>query len=82
MGKMISFTKDERCLVDIYKDKSRLHTIAKMYEALPHIENEDMKSLVKGTIDKLLKIRDKQYGSLLRTANYLKMTEEDEIWEE
>ena len=73
---MIYFTEEEKCIVDIYKDKSRLHTVSKMYEALPYIETEDMKVLVKSTLDKLLKIDDRRYRTLLRGHAYLKGLEE------
>ena len=68
---MITFTEEERCIIDIYKDKSRLHTVAKMYEALPYIETDEILALVRSAIDKLIRIDDRRYRLMMRNQSYL-----------
>ena len=68
---MITFTEEERCIIDMYKDKSRLHTVAKMYEALPFIETDEILALVRSAIDKLIRIDDKRYSLMMRSRSYL-----------
>ena len=68
---MITFTEEERCIIDIYKDKSRLHTVAKMYEALPYIETDEILALVRSVIDKLIRIDDRRYRLMMRNQSYL-----------
>lgn len=61
---MIQFTEEERMVIDIYNDGSRLFTVAKMQAALPHVEDKAMESLMKSIINKLLKISDKDFKKL------------------
>ena len=68
---MITFTEEERCIIDIYKDKSRLHTVAKMYEALPYIETDEILALVSSAIDKLIRIDDRRYRLMMKNQSYL-----------
>ena len=74
---MIYFNHDEKCILDIYKDKSRMHTMANMYKTLPHIENPEIRDLVQGVLDKLAKADDRQYRALLRGEEYYRYMEED-----
>ena len=74
---MIYFNHDEKCILDIYKDKSRMHTMANISKALPHIENAEVRDLVQGVLDKLAKVDDRQYRSLLRGEEYCRYMEED-----
>ncbi len=74
---MIYFNHDEKCILDIYKGKSRMHTMANISRALPHIEDSDMKELVKGVLDKLAKANDRQYRAILRGEEYHRYMEED-----
>ena len=43
---------------------SGLFTFAKMQAALPHVEDKAMESLMKATINKLLKTSDKDFKKL------------------
>ena len=74
---MIYFNHDEKCILDIYKDKSRMHTMANISKALPHIENAEVRDLVQGVLDKLAKADDRQYRSLLRGEEYCRYMDED-----
>ena len=74
---MITFTEEERCIIDMYKDKSRLHTVAKMYEALPFIETDEILALVRSAIDKLIKIDDRRYRLMMRSWSYLALAAEE-----
>ncbi len=67
---MINFNHDEKCILDIYRDRSRMRTMANISKALPHIEDPAMKELVKGVLEKLAKTDDRQYRALLRGEEY------------
>ncbi len=68
---MRTFTEEEKCILDMYRDKTRLGAVAKMYEALPYIEQDGIRTLVEGTIDKLVRMSDRRYRAALRSRNYL-----------
>lgn len=74
---MIYFNHDEKCILDIYKGRSRMHTMANICKALPHVEDFAMKELVKGVLEKLAKADDRQYRALLRGEEYQRYMEED-----
>ena len=68
---MRTFTEEEKCILDMYRDQTRLGTVAKMYEALPYIEQDGIRTLVEGTIDKLVRMSDRRYRAALRSRSYL-----------
>ncbi len=68
---MRTFTEEEKCILDMYRDKTRLGAVAKMYEALPYIEQDGIRTLVEGTIDKLVRMSDRRYRAALRSRSYL-----------
>ena len=68
---MRTFTEEEKCILDMYRDKTRLGAVAKMYEALPYIEQDGIRTLVEGTIDKLVRMSDRRYRTALRSRSYL-----------
>lgn len=68
---MIRFTEEEKCIIDIYRDRSRLHTIARMYEALPYIESDEICTMVRSVIDKLTMADDRRYRSVLKEQSFL-----------
>lgn len=68
---MIRFTEEEKCIVDIYRDQSRLHTLEKMYRSLPDIDSDDIRKMVESVISKLLRTGDREYRAVLREQSFL-----------
>lgn len=63
MGK---FNLEEINLICIYRDESngRAELVANMIEALPYIDDADIKELAERTIDKIMALTDQEYSEL------------------
>ena len=59
---------DERCILDIFLDGPRMRTVGRMNEVLPHVDDGEMRELLKGTMCKLLKISDVQFKDLIQSG--------------
>ena len=68
---MIVFTEEERCLIDMYKDRSRMRTLEKMCGSLPYIESGEMLSLMRSAMEKLIKLDDREYSLLVKNESCL-----------
>ena len=62
---MMCFTEEERMIIDMYHSPSRMITVVKIQNAMPFVDDENMLSLMKTVISKLLKTTDKEYARLL-----------------
>ena len=65
---MMCFTEEEKMIIDMYHSPSRMITVVKIQNALPFVEEEDMLSMMKTVISKLLKTSDKEFATLTDSA--------------
>lgn len=63
---MEQFNLEEMNLICLYKDESngRAELVANMIEALPYIDDADIKELAERTIDKIVALTEQEYSEL------------------
>lgn len=63
---MEKFNLEEINLICLYRDESngRAELVANMIEALPYIDDADIKELAERTIDKIMALTDQEYSEL------------------
>ena len=58
----IRFTIEEENLICIYHEDDRNSTIANIREAVPYMDDDDMKQLAEGVIGKLQSMTDTEFS--------------------
>lgn len=58
----IRFTIEEENLICIYQEDDRNSTIANIREAVPYMDDDDMKQLAEGVIGKLQSMTDTEFS--------------------
>lgn len=63
---MEQFNLEEMNLICLYRDESngRAELVANMIEALPYIDDADIKELAERTIDKIVALTEQEYSEL------------------
>jgi len=57
----ITFTVDEKCMIRIYNNIDRTDFINKLNEAIPHLEEPEIKEIAESIIIKLYQMTDSEY---------------------
>lgn len=60
----IRFTIEEENLICIYHENNRNSTIANIREAVPYMDDDDMKQLAEGVIGKLQSMTDTEFSEV------------------
>lgn len=63
---MMIFSIDEKSIIDIYKDPAlkREETIDKMKQNIDAVDNEEIKTIMEGLIEKLSTINDEDFKNI------------------
>ena len=61
---MTHFTEEEKLIVGMFRSKGKLITVSKIRAAMPDVDNDELLDLMKSTVNKLLRISEKEYRQL------------------
>ena len=61
---MTRFSDEEKSIIGMYDTADRVELIVKIKEAIPYIEDADLKDTVAGIVSKLVGMTDKEFVDL------------------
>lgn len=61
---MIKFSDEEKSIMAMYETKDRVELVINLKEAIPYIEDEDLKETATGIVSKLVGMTDKEFRTL------------------
>ena len=61
---MTRFSDEEKSIIRMYNTADRVELIVKIKEAIPYIEDADLKDTAVGIVSKLVGMTDKEFSNL------------------
>lgn len=61
---MIRFSDEEKSIMAMYETKDRVELVINIKDAIPYIEDENLKETATGIISKLVAMTDKEFRAL------------------
>lgn len=61
---MIRFSDEEKSIMAMYETKDRVELVINIKDAIPYIEDEDLKETATGIVSKLVAMTDKEFRTL------------------
>lgn len=61
---MIRFSDEEKSIMAMYETKDRVELVINIKDAIPYIEDEDLKETATGIVSKLVGMTDKEFRAL------------------
>lgn len=61
---MIRFSDEEKSIMAMYETKDRVELVINIKDAIPYIDDDDLKETATGIVSKLVAMTDKEFRAL------------------